>query len=484
MNTRSRFAPWCGLVAVLAVLVGCSDECTCPEIESPPAPAGSVVVNPFPDLLSAGWTLSGPEEYLAIGAGDSTLADLEPGAYTIAWDDVPDWIAPTAETLDLVDGATLQFRGIYTSLEPQAVIRVALDGSGDHTTIQAAVDAALPMSTILLAPGRYQGEGNRGIHLDGKVLSIIGEEGPGATIIDCEDQARGFTVTGVPYCWIEGLTIRGGFPVTPTGYSSGGGVYVGDAHCVVENCRFIMNHGSWGGGVHCAADGFARIGGCRFTRNHAATGGAVAAHHDGRIDLHDCEFDSNWANRGGAAFAVDAFLSASSCFFRGNESRCEASGCGGAVGGERAERISLSGCVFMQNSALVSGGAVAVDGGVLSVSGCTFHLNDAPADDGCIAFRECEQIDLSKSIITGTVAGAAVVGDAALYPWCSDLHGNDGGDWVGPVAEAWIPELDNRSGDPLYCDPWQEDYALQAASPCHPDSNACGLMGAVGVGCE
>ncbi len=68
---------------------------------------------------------------------------------------------------------------------------------------------------------------------------------------------------------------------------------------------------------------------------------------------------------------------------------------------------------------------------------------------------------------------------------CCDLYGNEGGDWVGPIAGQYGIS-GNISEDPLFCDPQASDFTLHADSPCAPftpPNPECDLIGAWPVGC-
>lgn len=64
-------------------------------------------------------------------------------------------------------------------------------GTGEAPTIQAAIDSAGFLDTILLAPGLYQGNGNRDIDFRGKSLALVSTQGSDFTIIDCEGSPDG-----------------------------------------------------------------------------------------------------------------------------------------------------------------------------------------------------------------------------------------------------------------------------------------------------
>jgi len=65
---------------------------------------------------------------------------------------------------------------------------------------------------------------------------------------------------------------------------------------------------------------------------------------------------------------------------------------------------------------------------------------------------------------------------------CTNMYGNQGGDWVGYVASQ-LSERGNFSADPQFCAPGS--YYLRPGSPCAPAGSPCdGQVGALGVGCE
>ena len=68
---------------------------------------------------------------------------------------------------------------------------------------------------------------------------------------------------------------------------------------------------------------------------------------------------------------------------------------------------------------------------------------------------------------------------------CTDIHGNEGGDWTGFIADQY-PENGNLCEAPLFCNPTLHDFSIAAESPCAPFSEPnpeCDLIGAWPVGC-
>lgn len=100
------------------------------------------------------------------------------------------------------------------------------------------------------------------------------------------------------------------------------------------------------------------------------------------------------------------------------------------------------------------------------------------------------QVDLYHSLVTAseTVAGVGfheIEGVTGVFTaYCSNIHGNVGGDWVGPLA-GLLGDDENISASPVYCDPMNGVLSLNEVSPCLPDNNACSTqIGARGLGCS
>ena len=84
-------------------------------------------------------------------------------------------------------------------LQARVVINVQLNAVAttihvptDRRTIQGAIVFAQDGDTILVADGTYTGVGNVNIDFLGKAITVRSENGPEATIIDCENSAGGF----------------------------------------------------------------------------------------------------------------------------------------------------------------------------------------------------------------------------------------------------------------------------------------------------
>jgi len=116
---------------------------------------------------------------------------------------------------------------------------------------------------------------------------------------------------------------------------------------------------------------------------------------------------------------------------------------------------------------------------------CTISGNHAP-NGSAIAAVCGSRSDVENSIVAFNTGGSAYH-DAGSVPdfSCSDIYGNEGGDWVGAIADqAGING--NLNLDPLFCHPEGGDFTLRDDSPCRghsPQSPDCDRMGAWPVGC-
>ncbi|MBE0536909.1 MAG: right-handed parallel beta-helix repeat-containing protein, partial [Phycisphaerae bacterium] len=150
-------------------------------------------------------------------------------------------------------------------------ITVALDGSGEFSTIQAGIDAAVHGDEVVVGPGSYTGEGNRDIDFRGKAITVRSVSGPGSCIVNCQRQGRGFYLhSGEGHgSVIRGLTIQQGkakYIDKESGYA-GGGICCLGASPLIENCHIVENAAdNYGGGLYLK-DTQARIAGCVILLN-------------------------------------------------------------------------------------------------------------------------------------------------------------------------------------------------------------------------
>jgi predicted outer membrane repeat protein len=217
-----------------------------------------------------------------------------------------------------------------------------------------------------------------------------------------------------------------------------------------------------------------------FNRNSAMDGGAIDANFSALpLMASYCVFQENSAGRvGGAISAEDCPVALNHCTFLDNSSE----GMGGGISGYYASATIVS-CTFLGNASAYGGAIESSMSVALELTSCTLVANSAPMGAG-LSYDYSGPPILTQTIIAFGVGGDAVRCESAEAAdlSCCDIFGNEGGDWVGPIA-GQLGADGNISADPLFCDSEIWDLHLQATSPCGGDSTDCGLMGAWPEGC-
>jgi predicted outer membrane repeat protein len=238
----------------------------------------------------------------------------------------------------------------------------------------------------------------------------------------------------------------------------GGGLVCRMAHVTLENCTFSNNSAENGGGILTDYDGTFTVTNCTFTGNSATTsGGAICCDNFYGLNLDNCTFTGNSAATGGAVYC-DGYYS--------------------------SPYFPASNCTFFNNTASTGGGAVylGVDATYGYYTNCTFAENSAPSGSGVYVSNYAE-IRMWKCIVVFGKQGAAVTcsGTGAATFTCSDVYGNEGGDWSGCIYGQGGTN-NNISFDPEFCgEPGSGILTLQSDSPCATVS--CGPIGSFPVGC-
>jgi parallel beta-helix repeat protein len=121
----------------------------------------------------------------------------------------------------------------------------------EYQTIQAGIDAAVNGDTVLVADGIYKGDANKNLDFEGKAITVISENGPFATIIDCQGDGRGFYFhSGEGQgSVVSGFTITNGKSVG----ISGAGIDISSSSPVIRN-NVISNNQGVGIGTRSASN--------------------------------------------------------------------------------------------------------------------------------------------------------------------------------------------------------------------------------------
>ena len=323
----------------------------------------------------------------------------------------------------------------------------------DFASLQAAVSLATDGDTLFLAPGIYSEPalptefGPTMLVLD-TALTIIGSS-EGDVVLHGGYQGRILLAeTGASGSRLEGLQFRGGLAW------AGGAIHQRCALLMIDGCDFMDNSAERAGGAIFTGDGSVSCSGCLFDGNRSGDLGGGLLVIEGAADLSGCTLVGNDAERGGGMFI-------------------------GPSG-----HVEVRQCIMVGDSADRGGWAFIEDGFLYGVH-CTFFGVPGDMESGGIelageqgsAYLETSILCYSgRPAISGEREGSAML-------LCCNLYGNVGGDWAGPVA-AQSEIGGNLSVDPGFCALLQGDFAIDGASPCAAENNACGeTIGALGVGC-
>ena len=319
------------------------------------------------------------------------------------------------------------------------VLPITADGAtihvpADQPTIQAGVDSATDGDTVLVAPGLYQGLGNRYISFGGKGILLLGDGGPDSCSIYCAGYYSGFLFTNGEdsSSVVSGFRVTGDFIQHGMSPGAGGAVICTASSPTFMNCVFEGHHAAHYGGAVYVRDGSPRFINCRFWSNRASYyetgfGAAVCCDTGSAPSFEYCVFDRNDGEHGGAIACLNG------------------------------DPILIN-CTMVDNEA--------------GYGAHVYCLGSAPIIDACI-------IGFARWGV------AVYCEDEGSNPQlsCCNLYGNALGDSDG-CPENQPPEKGNTFSNPMFCDAGNGDYHLLSTSICLPENHECGiLVGAFGAGC-
>ena len=294
---------------------------------------------------------------------------------------------------------------------------------GEQATIQKGIDAAQHGDTVLVANGNYQGVGKRGLRFRSKIIEVRSENGPEYTIIDAENKTYVFSFEGG-----EGrLSVVDGFTIT------GGDV---DAiYCYDNASPTIINNiiiGNPGIGIHCQ-------GGSSLIKNNIITqndGGGIKCQRASEMEIDGNIIMNNTALNGAGIYCVQ--------------------------GNELGKTQTISNNTIIWNSATVwGGGGIYCHTSSPKIINNTICFNTTTGSGGGIYSGFSSTPTVLNTILWGNTSPEIELDRGTIYVTYSDVKGG----WPGEG---------NIAADPLFVDPDNGDYHLQAGSPCidagDPDS--------------
>ena len=304
------------------------------------------------------------------------------------------------------------------------VFNLKADGTGDHPTIQSAIDAADPGDEIVLegGPVHYTGAGNKNLDFGGKNL-ILRSTDPAdpavvaSTIIDCEFDGRGFHFHSgeTRDALVDGLTIIHGRDQSIFG--DGGGMIIAGASPTIRRC--IIAHcdvNDTGGGL-LLSQSDSLLERCTIEDNVADSGAGGIGWYSGSAEIRNCIVRRN---RGGVAAGV---------FLR------------------HLTTARVIGCLIVENGAKGypsrNGGGMRLNGQnspkmEVEIRNCTFANNHAEYGGGGLSIYYHQEVKVKNCIFWGNTArfGPQICMDDNPHPtnpvdlWIDYCNVQDGEDEV------------------------------------------------------
>jgi len=272
-------------------------------------------------------------------------------------------------------------------------ITVNWDGSGDYTTIQAAINDANDFDTVIVADGTYTGPGNRDIDFLGKNITVKSANGPENCIINPNgteaEPHRGFYFNGDIY---------------------------GSADIVADGFTIMNGYADEGGGIYCLLFFPApTIRNCIVKNCTAETGGAVFWNGCAGGIIENCTIRGNSADNGGGIYSSsgpvsDVPLEIRNCVIYGNT----ATEHGGGVDSYCWNHVDIINCLIEGNVAAYGGGLSFAWADYSTVKNCTIILNEATENGGGIDCSDSTYVDLTNSILEDNYAWPGLGWEIAL----------------------------------------------------------------------
>lgn len=368
---------------------------------------------------------------------------------------------------------------VITTSDSSCVVRP--DSTGDYPTIGAAL-ALGGGCDIVLEGGVYRGAGNGDWPASAtrRIRSATGD--PGDCVVDFEGRA----VTFPPALAVTGITFRNAARVLLQAADTSGFVLAAES-CAFDGMAFDSEQPVERGPVARFVDCEFRRGTvsplldlgeiealrCDFLQNRARL--AIAY----RSEWIDCVFSENAAPSGALLRSFNDLQGPNrflvrGCRFLGNES---------PMLSPQNGLLEVEDCLFSRN---LESCVFLVGASTARIVGSTFVRNERSAGSCLRSDDRQPTVEILRSILVGNEVGPILdLGfDFTLSVACTDVYGNERGDWSGPLQG-----LDGANGnlslDPLFCAWADDDYRLRPESPCAPAQQPeCGRSGAFDPDCQ
>ncbi len=296
-----------------------------------------------------------------------------------------------------------------------------LDVPSEYPTIQVGIDAAKDGDIVLVAKGTFTGIGNKDINLLGKAITIKSLSGPDHTVIDCENEGRGFDFSDSEdiNTVLDGFTIKNGNVIGEFS-DRGGGIYFDRSSPTMENCLVIGNTALSAGGIYLDYSS-PYITNCVITYNSGGLGAGIRCSDSSPV-INSCRISRN--DGGGIAVLFSS-------------------------------QASITNCIISENSSDWGGGIFLGLDSYTNITNCTIVNNLCEESGGIYILSPTAEVKIVNTIIWDNLP-------VEIYePWPDDnldvSYSDVRGGWYGDG---------NIDVDPLFIDPVSDNFHLQLGSPC------------------
>jgi hypothetical protein len=334
------------------------------------------------------------------------------------------------------------------------------DGSVENpfATIQHGIDASSNSDTVLVSAGTYVETINyngKNIVVGSLYLTTQDTSYISSTIIDGNQSGGVVTFESGE----DSLSVLSGFTIQ-NGYKNsnpedGAGIFIYNAAATLDHLIIKDNVAErYGGGIAIQGIGTTIISNTYILNNNAANygGGVIVRNSD--VDFQNCIIINNISGGSGSALHITKY------------------GGGNQDGGT----VNLSDCLISNNISSGNEPSIYATDFNLSITNCTIANNSGAI---WIDQQDLEsQLNIINTIIWDS-GELIMTGDLASNITYSNIQGS----WEGEG---------NIDNNPLFCNPYSEDYTLASNSPCidagdpntptDPDGTIAN-MGAYDVGC-
>lgn len=376
----------------------------------------------------------------------------------------------------------------------------------EYGSIQAGLNASATGDTVLVQPGTYL---ENIIWPSTNGIKLIAAGDTTNTFIDGNQVDRvirissGGTIDTTTA--IIGFTIRNG----NSPYDYGGGIYCNQSSPTIKDCNISYNYAyTIGGGVYCEDNSSPIITDCLISNNYAYDGGGIFCYNQsnpliisciisynvgedksGGINctynanptINDCIIQNNTSAHAGGIYCWSSAPNITNCIIKENQ----AGNKGGGVWCASSSNPVIINCLFISNWSGNDGGGIYFTNSSTTINNCTFVENETDYG-GNISCYDNAHPNINNCNVTDNIGIAVKVWNGCSIDITYSNFFNNGGNFTG-ISDPDLGDIvdTNTNGDscdvyqnifldPLYIDPGNGDYHLQANSPCidagDPDS--------------